>query len=268
MDKRVRTLFRQPPCDGFRGRFALVWNGSKRHHRTGSYRRRTEMFFPVKRRRFRQSRVLACKGASAKEYFERVSSTRINGSECRFFAIEFSKIGKGGGGWECSVVHFPTNARAYKSTKRYVKTNELVFLDRDGESYNRCPSWRVITDVVWTTRSRYVGGGWLFVRFAGVVRRRRAEAAQLPTRTATTTTRRAITRFTNARDWRLYVHRRRARARGARELTAVRFISFQAGEMEVKNPLFHDDNTPASPNANISKENTAENGVLPTVPVP
>lgn len=41
-----------------------------------------------------------------------------------------------------------------------------------------------------------------------------------------------------------------------------------AGEMEVKNPLFQDDNTPASPNANISKENIAENGVIPTVPVP
>jgi len=46
------------------------------------------------------------------------------------------------------------------------------------------------------------------------------------------------------------------------------FVFFQAGEMEVKNPLFHDDNTPASPNANISKENIAENGVIPTVPVP
>ncbi|CAH1716699.1 neural proliferation differentiation and control protein 1 isoform X2 [Aphis gossypii] len=42
-----------------------------------------------------------------------------------------------------------------------------------------------------------------------------------------------------------------------------------AGEMEVKNPLFLDDNTPASPNAVInSKDNTAGNGVIPTVPVP
>lgn len=44
---------------------------------------------------------------------------------------------------------------------------------------------------------------------------------------------------------------------------------FQAGEMEVKNPLFLDDNTPASPNAVInSKDNNAGNGVIPTVPVP
>ncbi|XP_022165666.1 uncharacterized protein LOC111030463 isoform X1 [Myzus persicae] len=42
-----------------------------------------------------------------------------------------------------------------------------------------------------------------------------------------------------------------------------------AGEMEVKNPLFLDDNTPASPNAVItSKDNIPGNGVIPTVPVP
>ncbi|KAL4097463.1 hypothetical protein QTP88_022245 [Uroleucon formosanum] len=42
-----------------------------------------------------------------------------------------------------------------------------------------------------------------------------------------------------------------------------------AGEMEVKNPLFLDDNTPASPNAVItSKENIPGNGVITTVPVP
>lgn len=44
--------------------------------------------------------------------------------------------------------------------------------------------------------------------------------------------------------------------------------------MEVKNPLFLDDNTPASPNPNLgvgggsSKEKTAENGIIPSVPVP
>uniref|UniRef100_A0A2S2PQJ3 Neural proliferation differentiation and control protein 1 n=1 Tax=Schizaphis graminum TaxID=13262 RepID=A0A2S2PQJ3_SCHGA len=42
-----------------------------------------------------------------------------------------------------------------------------------------------------------------------------------------------------------------------------------AGEMEVKNPLFLDDNTPASPNAALtSKDNIPGNGVIPTVPVP
>ncbi|XP_015365351.1 PREDICTED: uncharacterized protein LOC107162820 [Diuraphis noxia] len=42
-----------------------------------------------------------------------------------------------------------------------------------------------------------------------------------------------------------------------------------AGEMEVKNPLFLDDNTPASPNAVItSKDNIPGNGVIPTAPVP
>jgi len=44
---------------------------------------------------------------------------------------------------------------------------------------------------------------------------------------------------------------------------------FQAGEMEVKNPLFLDDNTPASPNTVITnKDNNAGNGAIPTAPVP
>ncbi|XP_050430500.1 uncharacterized protein LOC126839300 [Adelges cooleyi] len=38
-----------------------------------------------------------------------------------------------------------------------------------------------------------------------------------------------------------------------------------AGEMEVKNPLFHDDNTPAS-STNASKEDIRENGSIPVVP--
>ncbi|XP_050548709.1 uncharacterized protein LOC126910302 isoform X2 [Daktulosphaira vitifoliae] len=40
-----------------------------------------------------------------------------------------------------------------------------------------------------------------------------------------------------------------------------------AGEMEVKNPLFHDDNTPVS-STNNSKEDVRENGAVTTVPVP
>jgi hypothetical protein len=43
---------------------------------------------------------------------------------------------------------------------------------------------------------------------------------------------------------------------------------FQAGEMEVKNPLFLDDNTPVSPNAAGCKDNTTGNGVIPAAPVP
>ncbi|XP_025425326.1 uncharacterized protein LOC112694154 isoform X2 [Sipha flava] len=41
-----------------------------------------------------------------------------------------------------------------------------------------------------------------------------------------------------------------------------------AGEMEVKNPLFLDDNTPVSPNAAGCKDNTTGNGVIPAAPVP